>query len=125
MAVDHGADAVIVSNHGGNALDGTPATLRVLPEVLDAVGDRTEVLDRRRHPSRGGDVVKALAIGARAVLVGSRVRVGARRRVGRRASPTSSRCSAPGIDRTLALLGCPSIDDLDPSYLRLPPWAGG
>ena len=68
-AVDAGAQAVIVSNHGGRQLDGVPASLRALPEVIAAVGDRTEVLVDGGI-RRGGDVVKALCLGARAVLVG-------------------------------------------------------
>ncbi len=123
LAVDHGADAVIVSNHGGNALDGTPATLRVLPEVLGAVGDRTEVLVDG-GVRRGADVVKALALGARAVLIG-RAYVWGLAAAGEAGVTDILEMFRAGIDRTLALLGCPSIDDLDPSYLRLPPWAGG
>ena len=68
-AVDLGAAAVVVSNHGGRQLDGSPATLRALPEVVDAVGDVTEVLVDG-GVRRGSDVAKALALGARAVLIG-------------------------------------------------------
>ena len=64
-----GATAISVSNHGGNNLDGTPATIRALPAVVDAVGDQVEVmLDGGIR--RGSDVVKALALGARAVMIG-------------------------------------------------------
>ena len=68
-AVDAGADAVSVSNHGGNNLDGTPAALRFLPGVVDAVGDEVDVLFDGGI-RRGADVVKALALGAKATLVG-------------------------------------------------------
>jgi L-lactate dehydrogenase (cytochrome) len=68
-AVREGADAIVVSNHGGRQLDGTPATAEVLPQVVDAVGDRTEVL-MDGGVRRGDDILKALALGARAVLVG-------------------------------------------------------
>jgi L-lactate dehydrogenase (cytochrome) len=68
-AVREGADAIVVSNHGGRQLDDTPATAEVLPRVVDAVGDRTEVL-MDGGVRRGGDILKALALGARAVLVG-------------------------------------------------------
>jgi pre-mycofactocin synthase len=68
-AVDAGFDALSVSNHGGNNLDGTPATIRALPAIADAVGDQIEVL-LDGGIRRGSDVVKALALGARAVLVG-------------------------------------------------------
>jgi heme/flavin dehydrogenase (mycofactocin system) len=68
-AVDAGVSAISVSNHGGNNLDGTPATIRVLPAVVDAVGDQVDVvLDGGVR--RGSDVVKAVALGARAVMIG-------------------------------------------------------
>lgn len=69
LAVEAGADAVVVSNHGGRQLDGAPATIDVLPEVVEAVSGRTEVLVDG-GVRRGTDVLKALALGARAVLVG-------------------------------------------------------
>ena len=68
-AVDIGATAVSVSNHGGNNLDGTPASIRALPGVADAVGGQVEVL-LDGGIRRGSDVVKALALGARAVMIG-------------------------------------------------------
>src|SRR5204863_905917 len=68
-AVDEGADAIVVSNHGGRQLDGVAATIRVLPEVVAAVGGRTEVL-LDGGIRRGSDIVKALCLGARAVLIG-------------------------------------------------------
>jgi L-lactate dehydrogenase (cytochrome) len=115
-AVDAGAQAVIVSNHGGRQLDGVPASLRALPEVIAAVGDRTEVLVDGGI-RRGGDVVKALCLGARGVLVG------------RAYAWALAAAGGPGVDRaieilradivrTLRLLGCPSTADLDASYLE-------
>jgi pre-mycofactocin synthase len=68
-AVDAGVSAISVSNHGGNNLDGTPATIRALPAVVDAVGDQVEVL-LDGGVRRGSDVVKAVAMGARAVMIG-------------------------------------------------------
>ncbi|MER7003766.1 pre-mycofactocin synthase MftD [Dactylosporangium sp. NPDC000555] len=68
-AVDAGATAISVSNHGGNNLDGTPATIRILPSIAQAVGDQIEVL-LDGGVRRGSDVVKALALGARAVMIG-------------------------------------------------------
>jgi L-lactate dehydrogenase (cytochrome)/glycolate oxidase len=68
-AVDAGATAISVSNHGGNNLDGTPATIRLLPGIADAVGDQVEVL-LDGGVRRGSDVIKALALGARAVMIG-------------------------------------------------------
>jgi 4-hydroxymandelate oxidase len=69
LAAEHGATAIVVSNHGGRQLDGVAGTMDVLPEVVDAVGDRLEVLVDGGF-RRGADVVKAVALGARAVLVG-------------------------------------------------------
>ena len=68
-ALDEGADGVVVSNHGGRVLDGQPASLDVLPEIYDLVGDRAPVLFDG-GVRNGGDVFKALALGARAVLIG-------------------------------------------------------
>ncbi len=68
-AVDVGVDGVVVSNHGGRQLDSVPSTVRALPDVVDAVGDRAEVLVDGGVRT-GLDVVKMLALGARAVLIG-------------------------------------------------------
>ena len=68
-AVDSGATAISVSNHGGNNLDGTPATIRVLPAVSETVGDQIEVL-LDGGIRRGSDVVKAIALGAKAAMIG-------------------------------------------------------
>ena len=72
LAAEHGAAAVVVSNHGGRQLDGVPATLDVLPEVVEAAGERVEVL-LDGGIRRGTDVLKALALGARATFVGRAV----------------------------------------------------
>jgi L-lactate dehydrogenase (cytochrome) len=69
LAVEHGADAIIVSNHGGRQLDGAPSSIRVLPEIVDAVGHKTEVLMDSGIRS-GQDVLKALALGAKGTFVG-------------------------------------------------------
>lgn len=69
QAVEHGLDAVIVSNHGGRQLDHLPATIDVLPEIADSVGDRVEVLVDSGF-RRGSDIATALALGAKAVLIG-------------------------------------------------------
>jgi L-lactate dehydrogenase (cytochrome) len=75
LAIDHGADAIIVSNHGGRQLDGAPSTIRVLPEIVDAVGDKTEVFMDSGIRS-GQDVLKALALGARATFIGRAMNYG-------------------------------------------------
>jgi L-lactate dehydrogenase (cytochrome) len=69
LAIDNGADAIVVSNHGGRQLDGAPSSIRVLPEIVDAVGERTEVLMDGGIRS-GQDLLKALALGAKGALVG-------------------------------------------------------
>jgi len=117
-AVDAGARAVVVSNHGGRQLDGVAPTLRVLPEVLDAVGGRVEVL-LDGGVRRGSDVVKAVAMGARAVQVGRAYAwgLGAGGEAGVRKAIAILRT---GVERTLRLLGCPSVAALDASYISIP-----
>jgi isopentenyl diphosphate isomerase/L-lactate dehydrogenase-like FMN-dependent dehydrogenase len=117
-AVEAGAEAVIVSNHGGRQLDGVSASLRVLPEVVAAVGGRTEVLFDGGI-RRGSDIVKALALGARAVLVGRAYVYG----LGAGGGPGVTRAIEilrADLLRTLRLLGCASPAELDPSFLELP-----
>jgi L-lactate dehydrogenase (cytochrome) len=118
-AVDAGASAIVVSNHGGRQLDGVAPTLRVLPEVVAAVGGRVEVL-LDGGIRRGSDVVKALCLGARAVLAGRAYAYGLA------AGGEAGVARALGIlradlVRTLRLLGCPSVGALDASYVSLPP----
>ena len=117
-AVDTGSDVVIVSNHGGRQLDGAPATLRVLPEIVDALaGQAPVILDSGVR--RGSDVVKAVAAGADAVMIGRAYLYGL------------AACGEPGVRqileilrteivRTLSLMGCPAVSDLDRSWLDLP-----
>ena len=118
-ALDAGASAVVVSNHGGRQLDGVAPTLRVLPEVVAAVGGRVEVL-LDGGIRRGSDVVKALALGARAVLVGRAYAYGLA--AGGEAGVTRAiQILRADLERTLRLLGCPSVAELDPSYVAVPP----
>jgi len=116
LAAEAGADAVVVSNHGGRQLEGAPATVRVLPEVVDAAGDRLEVL-MDGGVRRGGDVVKALAIGARAVLVG-RPYLYALAAAGQEGVTRMLHIFETEMRRTLSLLGCPGVGALDRSWLR-------
>jgi L-lactate dehydrogenase (cytochrome) len=115
-AREAGADAVIVSNHGGRALDGAPATMRALPEVVAAVGETTEVL-LDGGVRRASCVVKALCLGARAVLIG-------------RPYVYGLACAGqPGVERildifraeltrTMKLMGCPDLSALGPGWLQ-------
>ena len=122
-AVDVGAEAIVVSNHGGRQLDGVAATLRILPEVVAAVGDRTEVLFDGGI-RRGSDIVKALALGARAVLVGRAYVYGLGAGGGAGVTRAIEILRADLL-RTLKLLGCASTAELDRSFLELPSgWPG-
>ena len=118
LAADCGADAVIVSNHGGRNLDSSMAPIEVLPEVVDAVGKRlTVIVDSGFR--RGSDVVKALALGAKAVLIGRATLYGTA--VGGEAGAARAiDLFREEIDRVLALLGCPRISALSRDYLVLP-----
>jgi L-lactate dehydrogenase (cytochrome) len=118
QAIDHGAEAIVVSNHGGRQLDGVAPTLRVLPEVLAAAGDRVEVL-LDGGIRRGSDVVKALAIGARAVLVGRAYAYGLGAS-GAKGVAGAIEILRTGIVRTMKLLGCASVGDLDRSLVTIP-----
>jgi L-lactate dehydrogenase (cytochrome) len=117
-AVDAGADGVIVSNHGGRQLDGVPASLRALPEVLAAVGGQVEVL-MDGGVRRGADIVKALAIGARAVLVG-RAYAWAVAAAGGPGVARAIEILRADVVRTMKLLGCDAVAKLDRSYIDVP-----
>ena len=113
-----GADGVIVSNHGGRQLDGAPATVEVLPDIVAAVGGSMEVL-LDSGVRRGTDVVKALALGAKAVLVGRcavyGLAVGGQAGVERMLSILRA-----DLERTMRLMGCRSVADLDPTWIHSP-----
>jgi heme/flavin dehydrogenase (mycofactocin system) len=117
-AVDIGATAISVSNHGGNNLDSTPAAIRALPAVANAVGDQLEVL-LDGGIRRGSDVVKALALGARAVMVGRPYLWGLAAN-GERGVHNVLEILRQGIDSTLYGLGKASIHDLTPEDVLVP-----
>ncbi len=117
-AVDAGAQAIVVSNHGGRQLDGVAATLRVLPEVVSAVGDQVEVLVDGGI-RRGSDVVKARCLGARAVLIGRAYAYGLAA-AGEPGVTRAIEILRNDITRTLKLLACPSVAALDRSYVSVP-----
>jgi len=117
-AVDEGVAGVIVSNHGGRQLDSVYPAIRAVPEVVAAVNGRVEVL-MDGGIRRGGDMIKAICLGARAVLIGRAFAYGL------------AAAGYPGVvraleilhadaDRTLRLLGCPSVAALDSSYVDFP-----
>jgi isopentenyl diphosphate isomerase/L-lactate dehydrogenase-like FMN-dependent dehydrogenase len=117
-AIDNGAAAVVVSNHGGRQLDGVAPTLRVLPEVIAAANGQAEVL-LDSGIRRGSDVVKALCLGARAVLVGRAYAYG----LGAAGGAGVARAIdilRSDIVRTMKLLGCASVRELDRSVVQMP-----
>ena len=117
-ARDLGANAIVVSNHGGNHIDGALPSIRVLPSIAAAVaGDMEIILDSGVR--RGSDVVKALALGADAVQVG-RAYVYALMAAGEAGVRRMLEILREGIDVTLASLGCAGIDALDPSFVEIP-----
>lgn len=118
-ALELGADGIVVSNHGGRQLDGAVSPMEILPDVVAAVGDRLAVLIDSGF-RRGTDVAKALALGARAVMIGRATLYGVA------AGGEAGATHALGIlrtelDRVLALLGCTSVRDLGPHLVR---WHG-
>lgn len=122
-ALDVGADAIVVSNHGGVGLSSVPSSLSRLGTVLDAVDGRAEVyLDSGVR--RGSDVVKALALGARAALIGRPYMMGLAV-AGQAGVEQVLSIFRREIDMVLANIGCPSVAELDGSYLVVPDgWRG-
>lgn len=116
-AIDSGASAIVVSNHGGRQLDCVPASLQVLPEIVSAVNGQVEVL-MDGGVRRGTDVVKALCLGARAVLIGRAYAFGLAAG-GPAGVQRAIEILRTEIERALKLLGCPSISALDRSYVNL------
>ncbi|MBE1547858.1 L-lactate dehydrogenase (cytochrome) [Mycobacterium sp. OAS707] len=118
-AVDAGVSAISVSNHGGNNLDGTPASIRALPVIADAVGDQVEVL-LDGGIRRGSDVVKALALGARAVMIGRAYLWGLAAN-GQAGVENVLDVLRGGIDSALMGLGRASVHDLVAGDVLVPP----
>jgi isopentenyl diphosphate isomerase/L-lactate dehydrogenase-like FMN-dependent dehydrogenase len=117
-AVDIGATAISVSNHGGNNLDGQPASIRTLPAIAEAVGDDIEVvLDSGVR--RGSDVVKALALGAQATMIGRAYLWGLAAN-GQAGVENVLDVLRGGIDSALRGLGRASVDDLEASDVLVP-----
>ncbi|HUI52080.1 MAG TPA: alpha-hydroxy acid oxidase [Terriglobales bacterium] len=117
-AVDEGVAGVIVSNHGGRQLDSVYPAIRALPEVVAAVNGRVEVL-MDGGIRRGGDMIKAICLGARAVLIGRAFAYGLAA-AGYPGVVRALEILHADVDRTLRLLGCPSVAALDSSYVDFP-----
>ena len=117
-AAEVGADGIFVSNHGGRQLDGLPSTISALPRIVDAVGDRLAVImdGGIRH---GGDVVKALAVGADATAIGRSWAWGLAA-AGQRGVEHVAAIYRQEITETLQLLGVPDVDDLNRTHVGFP-----
>jgi isopentenyl diphosphate isomerase/L-lactate dehydrogenase-like FMN-dependent dehydrogenase len=115
-SLDNGAVAVVVSNHGGRQLDGVPASLQVLPEVVAAVNGQAEVL-MDSGIRRGSDIVKAICLGARAVLCG-RAYVYGLAAAGEAGVTRTLEILRAELERCLKLLGCPTVSALNETYVR-------
>ena len=118
-AVDAGVTAISVSNHGGNNLDGTPGTIRALPAIADAVGSQVEVL-LDGGIRRGSDVVKALALGARAVMIG-RAYLWGLAAAGQAGVENVLDILSGGLDSALRGLGKASVHDINRDDVLIPP----
>lgn len=119
LAVAHGADGVVVSNHGGRNFDSSMAPIEVLPGIVDAVGSKTNVIVDSSF-RRGSDVVKALALGADFVLVG-RPTLWGTAVAGEAGASRALKFFRDEISRTIAYLGCNSIDQLNRDFIeRIP-----
>jgi 4-hydroxymandelate oxidase len=114
LACEAGVDGIVVSNHGGRQLDGVAATIEVLPEVVDAVEGRVEVLVDGGI-RRGTDVVKALALGARAAMVGRPVLWGLAT-AGEDGARHVLELLRDEIELALLLCGCPTPADVTPAH---------
>jgi isopentenyl diphosphate isomerase/L-lactate dehydrogenase-like FMN-dependent dehydrogenase len=117
-AVDEGASAIVVSNHGARQLDCVAPTIRALPEIASAVRGQTEIF-MDGGIRRGGDIVKSLCLGARAVLFGRAYAYGLAA-AGYSGVMRAIQILRTDVERTLRLLGCPSVKELNPSYVICP-----
>jgi isopentenyl diphosphate isomerase/L-lactate dehydrogenase-like FMN-dependent dehydrogenase len=117
-SLDHGAEGVVVSNHGGRQLDGCAATLRALPEIVKAVGGRAEILVDGGI-RRGSDIAKALCLGAKAVMVGRAYAYGLGA-AGEAGVTRAIDILRADLQRTMALLGVDSISELNRSFVDVP-----
>ena len=117
LAAEAGVAAIAVSNHGGRQLDGAPASFDLLPEIVEAVGDRVEVICDG-GVRRGSDIVKALAVGADAVMAG-RLYLYALGAVGEPGVDHVLSLMRSGMERTMALVGAATVGDLGPELVDL------
>ena len=118
-AADEGVDAIVVSNHGGRQLDGSPSTISRLPDILDQVSGRMEVyLDSGVRS--GAHIAKAVSLGAQAVMIGRAALFGVAS-AGHQGTAAALSLLHSQLDATLALLGCPNCASLDRSFIGVRP----
>jgi len=117
-AIDEGAEGLVLSNRGGRQLDGVAATLRALPEIVAAVNGQAEVL-MDGGLRRGSDILKAFCMGARAVLVGRAYAYGVGA-AGQAGVARALEILRTEVERTMRLLGCPSVVELNSSLVEVP-----
>ncbi|KAI2635189.1 FMN-dependent dehydrogenase [Xylaria nigripes] len=122
LALQHGVSGIIVSNHGGRQVDGAVGSLDMLPEIVEAVGDKMTVLFDSGIRT-GADIVKALALGAKAVLVGRPVMYGLGI-AGKAGAKHVLASLLADLDGTMGLIGCKSVADLSPRILRRVSYGG-
>lgn len=115
IAVDSGVEAIAISNHGGRQLDSAPAAIDLLYPIVDAVGGQTEIICHG-GVRRGSDIVKAVSLGANAVMAGRAYLYGLGA-IGAAGVDRVLTMFANDMERTVALIGAKSIADLDRSYL--------
>lgn len=119
LAIEHGASAIVVSNHGGRQLDGVPAAITVLPRIAEAVAGRIEIL-LDSGVRRGADLLRALALGARAVLLGRPILWGLAVD-GEAGAQAALELIRAELDNALALAGCSSVEAVSSALLWNPP----
>lgn len=115
-AVEHGVDVLILSNHGGRNMDSSDATIDVLPEIVDAVGGKVSILIDSGI-RRGGDIIKALALGADAVLAGRPTLYGISA-AGEKGAARALAILKHEMETTMGMIGCPRVEDIDAGVLR-------
>ncbi|MFV0530142.1 MAG: alpha-hydroxy acid oxidase [Flavobacteriales bacterium] len=115
-AVEIGVSGIVLSNHGGRQLDGAPAALDILPEVVEAVGDKVDIIIDGGI-KRGSDVIKAIALGAKAVLIGRAYLYGLAAG-GEKGVDRAFQILTDEMKRTMQLIGCKSIAELNTKYVR-------
>ena len=118
IAVSEGVEAIAISNHGGRQLDSAPATVELLPEVAAAVGGEIEIICDG-GVRRGADIVKAVALGATAVMAG-RPYLYALGAAGEEGVDHVLGLLVGGVTRTMSLIGCRTMAEIGPEYVRVP-----